>query len=239
MTERPKQNPEYNKEKVFQSFLSDLQEAYTQADSMRSLASEMNMTLLKLRKLLITAGIFTSDVCMEVNALHESGKAITEIMEITGLSRASVHSYLPYTKGIYNAQELSMDARRCRLYRERLEKVKMLQQNLTEENLWNAVVVFQEYPFKTASGLPFRYQLKVGKNGEWNKELLIDRRENSKSLSWSSVRLAFLNACRKTEDVKRPKELGDIRGISYIYPLLWRFSVITVPENTAKKMEIR
>ena len=56
---------------------------------------------------------------------------------------------------------------------------------------------------------------------------------------WSSVRLAFLNACRKTEDVKRPKELGDIRGISYIYPLLWRFGVITVPENTAKKMEIR
>ena len=39
MTERPKQNPEYNKEKVFQSFLSDLQEAYTQADSMEQCAA--------------------------------------------------------------------------------------------------------------------------------------------------------------------------------------------------------
>ena len=81
-------------------------------------------------------------------------------------------------------------------------------QNPTEENLWNAVVVFQDYPFKTATGLPFRYQLKVGKNGAWNKELLIDRRENSKSLSWSSVRLAFQNACKMEGEVKRPKGLG-------------------------------
>lgn len=50
------------------------------------------------------------------------------------------------------------------------------------ENLWQAVIAFQEYPFKTATGLPFRYKLKVGKNGEYNRELLIDRREKSKSL---------------------------------------------------------
>ena len=48
--------------------------------------------------------------------------------------------------------------------------------------------------FKTATGLPFRYKLKVGKNGEYNRELLIDRREKSKSLAWSSVVLAFENS---------------------------------------------
>ena len=53
---------------------------------------------------------------------------------------------------------------------------------------------FQDYPFKTATGLPFRYKLKVGKNGEYNRELLIDRREKSKSLAWSSVVLAFENS---------------------------------------------
>ena len=46
-----------------------------------------------------------------------------EIMKITGLSRASVHSYLPYVRGIYNTEELSLDAKRCRMYRKRMERV--------------------------------------------------------------------------------------------------------------------
>ena len=61
---------------------------------------------------------------MEVNQLHEQGKTIPEIMKITGLSRASVHSYLPYVRGIYNTEELSLDAKRCRMYRERMERVR-------------------------------------------------------------------------------------------------------------------
>ena len=90
--------------------------------------------------------------------------------------------------------------------------------------------------FKTATGLPFQYKLKVGKNGEWNRELLIDRREKSKSLAWSSVILAFENSMKISEEVKKPKALGDIRGISYIYPILWRFGLIEVPEAIEKKM---
>ena len=90
--------------------------------------------------------------------------------------------------------------------------------------------------FKTATGLPFQYKLKVGKNGEWNRELLIDRREKSKSLAWSSVILAFENSMKISEEVKKPKALGDIRGISYIYPILWRFGLIEVPDAIEKKM---
>ena len=78
----------------------------------RSLADELNISLLKLRKLLITADAFTSDICTEINALHRSGKKIPEIMKVTGLYRASVHSYLPYTKGLYNAAEISLNAER-------------------------------------------------------------------------------------------------------------------------------
>ena len=36
--------------------------------------------------------------------------------------------------------------------------------------------------FKTYSGLPFTYEIKKGRNGEYTKELWIDRREKSKSL---------------------------------------------------------
>ena len=84
--------------------------------------------------------------------------------------------------------------------------------------------------------MPFRYKLKVGKNGEYNKELLIDRREKSKSLAWSSVMLAFENSKELLEEVKKPKALGDIRGVSYIYPILWRFGLIKIPEAIEKKM---
>lgn len=236
MAGRPKKKPEYNQEQQFNSFLLELCEAHGESDSLRNLAAELDISLLKLRKLLITAGIFSSDICTEVNELHEQGKSVSEIMEITGLSRASVHSYLPYSKGIYNAVELSVNAERCRIYRNRQEQIRRLQEHPSEDNLWQAIIAFQEYPFKTATGLPFRYKLKVGKDGKYNRELLIDRREKSKSLAWSSVRLAFANSRLISEEVKKPKALGDIRGVSYIYPILWRLGMIRVPEKIEKKM---
>ncbi|MFR8947270.1 MAG: hypothetical protein ACLVH3_17040 [Blautia obeum] len=95
---------------------------------------------------------------------------------------------------------------------------------------------FRIIHLKRQLGLPFRYKLKVGKNGEYNRELLIDRREKSKSLAWSSVVLAFENSKRISEEVKKPKALGDIRGVSYIYPILWRLGLIRVPEAIEKKM---
>ena len=111
-----------------------------------------------------------------------------------------------------------------------------LRQNCVEETLWSAIAAFQNYPFRTASGLPYQYKLKIGKDGTYNKELLIDRRENSKTLSWSSIKMAFQNCRQISGIVKRPKALGDIRGISYIYPLFWKFGLIEVPEESAKKM---
>ena len=60
--------------------------------------------------------------------------------------------------------------------------------------------------------------------------------DENKSLAWSSVVLAFENSKRISEEVKKPKALGDIRGVSYIYPILWRFGLIRVPEAIEKKM---
>lgn len=147
MAGRPKKKLEYNKEQKFITLLAEVTNAYEQAGIIRTLAAELNMTTLKLRKLLITAGVFTSDICDEVNALHQQGKKLTEIMEITGLSRASVQSYLPYTKEIYNAADLSLDAEKCRIYRERQEKIKLLRQESSEERLWDKIIVFQNYLF--------------------------------------------------------------------------------------------
>ena len=89
----------------------------------------------------------------------------------------------------------------------------------------------------TSSGLPFTYTLKTGRDGTYTKELFIDRRTNSKSLAWSSVRLAFKKALKKRDRTfSGPKEIGEIRGISYSYSLLWRFGVIRVPADVGRKL---
>ena len=106
----------------------------------------------------------------------------------------------------------------------------------TEENLWQAIVIFQKFPFYTASGLPFHYTLKTGRNGELTRELWVNRRENSKSLSWSSVALAFERAKQTSEEIPGPKKLGNIRGISYIYAIFWNLELIKVPDAIAEKM---
>ena len=96
------------------------------------------------------------------------------------------------------------------------------------------VVSYAGVGFKTYSGLPFSYEIKKGRNGEYTKELWIDRREKSKSLAWSSVLLALKNI--KGEVVDRPKALGDIRGVTYIYGMFYRFGLIDVPDEVKEKM---
>lgn len=122
----------------------------------------------------------------------------------------------------------------------RRKTIEKMLANPTEENLWRCIVAFQKYPFFTVSGLPFTYTLKVGRSGRFTKELFIDRRENSKSLAWSSVKIAFHKAMEKKECVfARPKEIADIRGISYSFSLLWRFGVITVTAEAEDQLRGR
>ena len=42
----------------------------------------------------------------------------------------------------------------------------------------------------------------------------------------------------KGEVVDRPKALGDIRGVTYIYGMFYRFGLIDVPEKAKEKMDL-
>lgn len=74
-------------------------------------------------------------------------------------------------------------------------------------------------------------------DGQYTKELWIDRRENSKSLAWSSVLLALNNIKEVGAVVDRPKALGDIRGVTYIYGMFYRFGLIDMPDKVNGKMK--
>ena len=114
--------------------------------------------------------------------------------------------------------------------------MKKLRAAPTEEHLWEVVLMYQKVRFKTYSGLPFSYEIRKGRSGEYTKELWIDRRENSKSLAWSSVVLALGNVKEIGAVVDRPKALGDIRGVTYIYGMFYRFGLIDVPDDAKCKM---
>ena len=154
------------------------------------------------------------------------------------LSKSSVTSYLSCEKGMYcpdtePVTKISVGAERQRRYR----AVKKLRTEPTEEHLWEVVLFYQKVKFKTYSGLPFSYEVRKGRNGQYTKELWIDRREKSKSLAWSSVRLAFHNIKEMGAVVDRPKSLGDIRGVTYIYGMFYRFGLIDVPDDVKEKMK--
>ena len=168
--------------------------------------------------------------------------AIVATMKELNISKASVTSYLPYEKGVYfpvetDSNNISIGAERIRRMRKREKVLEELRTEQSEEALWTAVIEFRGYKFRTYSGLVFSYSLKKGRGGVYTKELFIDRRENSKSLAWSSVLLAFHNIPQIGCVVDRPKALGDIRGVTYIYAMFYRFGLINVPEKAKEKMK--
>ena len=249
---RKPSKPDYNPSAILQNQMDTAVALYSTADhpSLQTIANELDLNPIKVRKLLITAGVYKSDAADQVQSVFNkhrvSGLSHTEALAATmrelNLSKASVTSYLPYEKGVYfpneaDSNNLSVGAERIRRMRKREKIIERVKTEQTEEALWAAVIAFQSYKFRTDSGLVFSYSLKKGRGDTYTKELFIDRRENSKSLAWSSVLLAFHNIPSIGSVVDRPKALGDIRGVTYIYAMFYRFGLIDVPEKAKEKME--
>ena len=238
---RKKLKPEYDAGKNLKEQMDAAVALYNSEMSLQAIGEELGLNPIKVRKLLITAGVYESEVAEKVKNTFEEYRetqnykeAILSNANILNLSKASVTSYLPYKKGVYfpstEKEKISVGAERQRRYR----VMKRWRVDPTEENFWGVVLAYAGIKFKTYSGLPFSYEIKKGKNVEYTKELWIDRREKSKSLAWSSIVLALGNI--KEEVVDRPKALGDIRGVTYIYGMFYQFGLIDVPDKVKEKM---
>ena len=238
---RNKLKPEYDAGKNLKEQMDAAVALYNSEMSLQAIADALALNPIKVRKLLITAGVYESDVAEKVQDTFEDYRetqnykeAILSTVNTLQLSKASVTSYLPYQKGVYfpstEKEKISVGAERQRRYR----VMKRWRVDPTEENFWGVVLSYAGVKFKTYSGLPFTYEVRKGRSGEYTKELWIDRREKSKSLAWSSIVLALGNI--KEEVVERPKALGNIRGVTYIYGMFYRFGLIDVPDEVKEKM---
>ena len=249
---RKPSKPDYNPSTILQNQMDAAVALYSTdtPSSLQTIADELDLNPIKVRKLLITAGVYKSEIADQVQQVFGTHRkaglshteAITATMRELNLSKSSVTSYLPYEKGVYfpaetDSSNISVGAERIRRMRKRNKVLETLLNEQSEEALWTAMIEFQGYKFRTYSGLVFSYSLKKGRGDTYTKELFIDRRENSKSLAWSSVLLAFHNIPSIGSVVDRPKALGDIRGVTYIYAMFYRFGLINVPEKAKEKME--
>ena len=129
---------------------------------------------------------------------------------------------------------------------EELHQAIVEQRNMEElEGLfWAGVLAYQGKTFYTLSGLEFSYMVKHKKNGDYSGELLISRKETSKTLTRSSVMLAFHKVLAEMKfkeingaayllppEYRGPKSIGQIFGISYIFSMFLEFGLIRTNEK--------
>ena len=129
---------------------------------------------------------------------------------------------------------------------EELHQAIVEQRNMEELEglLWAGVLAYQGKAFYTLSGLEFSYTVKHKKNGDYSGELLISRKETSKTLTRSSVMLAFHKVLAEMKfkeingaayllpsEYRGPKSIGQIFGISYIFSMFLEFGLICTNEK--------
>ena len=108
------------KNSVQEEFIEKCVEEYNDASSMREAAKNLGISVMKLRKILITAGAYSTVLSKEIAALYNEGEEIESICKIECMSRACVYSYLPYQNIVYNLPEKSREAKKQKRYRERM-----------------------------------------------------------------------------------------------------------------------
>ena len=180
---RKKLKPEYDARKNLKNQMDAAVALYEEDCSLQSIADVLNLNPIKVRKLLITAGVYESEVAEKVQDTFERYRktqdyktSILSTATVLGLSKASVTSYLPYQKGVYfpstaDKEKISVGAERQRRYR----AVRKLRTEPTEEHLWEVVLLYAGVRFKTYSGLPFTYEIRKGRNGQCNYAELLEQ----------------------------------------------------------------
>ena len=210
--------------------------------SLRSVSEQLGTTVIRTRKLLITAGYFESPTAQSVQRLKAEGETIEEIGSALRLKPAAVYGYLPYELRPYNLPETTSNADRHKRYRSTRNLRAAVDTGNAEKisaTLWRCVIIFENYPFSTSGrGVAFTYQVsRKGSAGGrhydgnsipgYGNELWIVKggEKKERSISRSTVELGFqkyMEVLEKEGAVTGPKKLG-VFSASYLLPLFQRF----------------
>jgi predicted transcriptional regulator len=92
---------------------------YKKVGSIRETALQTEISATKVRKILITEGLWSSQRSQQIRELSDQGKTSSEIAEALQISVVMVQNYLPYGKGLYDELEKTDTAIRSEKYRTR------------------------------------------------------------------------------------------------------------------------
>lgn len=145
---RKPSKPDYNAGNLLQERMNAAVALYDSDHSLQTIANELNINPIKVRKLLIPTDMYKSEVADQVNRVFNqhraSGLSRTETIAATmkelNLSKSSVTSYLPYEKGVYfpaetDSNNISVGAERIRRMRKREKILEKLSAKQSEEAL--------------------------------------------------------------------------------------------------------
>lgn len=171
---RPKKKPDYNVEQnindlletavsLFEIPYDDRVQRPEDAPSISRVADEMDTSRMRVRKLLITAGYYSTATSREVQELYNQGKSIQEISKILDLGRSAVHNMLPYKKGIYKLADPTLNAEQCQQFQKRKKACENLREHMGENccdrYLWEAIQIFEGFNFKTPDNCRIKYSV--------------------------------------------------------------------------------
>ena len=107
-------------------------DSYKETGSVKKTAEELGTYPIKVRRVLITEGLWHSKTSNQVAELLALGKSVAEIAEELVISEKNVQSYMPYSRGQYGGEDRSNEAIRSEEYRERMQQAAKNQVTNTE-----------------------------------------------------------------------------------------------------------
>lgn len=118
---------------------------YLDTESVKDTAVICDVSTVKVRKVLITEGMWSSRTSVEVQHYLSMGKTTAEIAHILCTTEKAVQQYLPYSRGgLYGGDNPSVSAVNSALYRERIRiaqaKTLKKKRSLAEENHWPEIL---------------------------------------------------------------------------------------------------
>lgn len=206
-----------------------------------TLEQEYNIKLStsKIRKILISGGCWTTERSREVAELFEKYGSVRDVAEELDVSDALVTMYLPYEKTVYDLEDKSGGAKRTEKWRERQKD-----DGDWKLDLWLRIIEMEGQSFRTSGrgsrpGVEFKYEVsRTGGSGgrHYNGEsvpgfgnelwIIKDGVRKEKSISRSTVELAYRKAQEVDGIVPGPRTLSIPGAHSYLYPILIKLGVI-------------
>ena len=107
--------------------IDEIIQTYQVTNSILETARMIGVSTVKVRKVLITEGLWESDTSNKIGALLKQGYQTEEVAKILCMSVKNVQAYMPYERGTYGGSQISGDAIRSGNYRNRMKNAAGMQ----------------------------------------------------------------------------------------------------------------